>query len=127
MTNTVNELFEKIINERRQIINQHDYKLFSNFKIINKSPFVTVRTAKWGNSIVVLKSLNIDTEEIISTGIIAEITKIISNKTIPNTILNEAITNKTIANEAITNETIIINELLIKLLPMKLLPMKPLS
>ncbi|CAG8831358.1 5019_t:CDS:2, partial [Gigaspora margarita] len=106
MANTVNELFEKIINERSKFISQHDYKLFSNFKRINKSSFGTVRTAKWRNSIIVLKSLNIDTEEIISNGIITEITKIINNKTIPKTILNESITNETSASEAITNETI---------------------
>ncbi|CAG8612500.1 15864_t:CDS:2, partial [Dentiscutata erythropus] len=110
---TANELFEKIINEGSQIINKYDFNLFSNFEKIAKIPFGAVCTAKWKDSTIVLKSLNIDADEIISNGIIADFKLI----TIPNEAI-KAISNETITNDGInseiTNETSIrafINEL----------------
>ncbi|CAG8756467.1 23770_t:CDS:2, partial [Dentiscutata erythropus] len=102
---TASKLFEKII-EGSQIINKHDYNLFGDFQSISISPFRTVHTAKWKGSTYVLKSLNINNNEIISNGVVAEITKFINNKTIPKTITNETITNENITNEIITNEII---------------------
>ncbi|CAG8480995.1 20482_t:CDS:2 [Gigaspora margarita] len=100
MENTVNKFLEMFIDEN-QFINKHDYNLFSDFKIISETSFGTVRTAKWNNSIIVLKSLKIDTDEIISSGY----TSGINNDTIFNNTKNERLI-RAFINEVKFNENI---------------------
>ncbi|CAG8444534.1 2545_t:CDS:2 [Scutellospora calospora] len=113
MTYALNELIEKTINERNEII-KYDYNLFDNFKEISKGSFGTVRKATWGDNTVILKSLNIDTNKIISDEII-DTNKIINNEIIDtNKIINNEIidTNKIINNEIIDTNKIITDEII---------------
>ncbi|CAG8462414.1 19238_t:CDS:2 [Gigaspora rosea] len=65
MADTLTELISKNINsEENKVIKQYEYNLFSEFTEISKGPFGIVRTAKWDNSIIILKSINIDTSTI---------------------------------------------------------------
>ncbi|CAG8514306.1 1244_t:CDS:2, partial [Dentiscutata heterogama] len=69
MSNPLNETIEKIINERIK----QKYDLFSDFEEICKGPFGIVRKATWGDKIVVLKSLNSDTNEIYINAFVNEL------------------------------------------------------
>ncbi|CAG8748348.1 10804_t:CDS:2 [Gigaspora margarita] len=62
MADILTELFSNNINsEEYKVIKQYEYNLFSNFREISRSPFGIVRTAKWDDSIIILKSITIDT------------------------------------------------------------------
>ncbi|CAG8502161.1 15138_t:CDS:2 [Racocetra fulgida] len=86
MANTLNKLIEKIINERNEVI-KFDYDLFNNCEEFSRSPFGTVRKATWNNMTVVLKSLNINTNDI--DGINAN--DIVVNETFIDAFVNETV------------------------------------
>ncbi|CAG8732499.1 31487_t:CDS:2, partial [Gigaspora margarita] len=97
MADTLNKLISNNINnEENEVIKQYEYNLFDNFTEVSRSPFGIVRTAKWENSTIILKSITIDTNTI-NKGIVTEITNAINtnNMSIPD----EATINRIVASE----------------------------
>ncbi|CAG8826698.1 23456_t:CDS:1, partial [Gigaspora rosea] len=81
-----------------EIIQKYEYGSFSNFSLINTSPFGNVYKTTWENSTVVLKSMTIDTS-IIDSEIICEIkNNIKSTEIIP---IETTINNKPFITNAI--------------------------
>ncbi|CAG8482166.1 23710_t:CDS:2 [Gigaspora rosea] len=96
INNFIEEEINNINNEGNEIIQKYEYGSFSNFSIINASPYGNVYTTTWENSTVVLKSITIDTS-IINSEIVCEIkNNIKSTEIIPfeTTINNKPIITK---------------------------------
>ncbi|RIB11648.1 kinase-like domain-containing protein [Gigaspora rosea] len=101
MADTLTELFSKNINsEEYKVIKQYEYNLFSEFTEISSGSFGIVRTAKWDNSTIILKSITIDTSTM--------------DKEFVNEIMNVLNTNNMDIPDETTMERIITSEIPIR-------------